>query len=505
MSPPYDELKKTLLEVGTLTSVGSLLSWDQETMMPPKAAGFRAEELAMISSLAHRRFTDPRVGDLLAACEENPELLTDPVESANLREIRRDYERARKLPTELVAEMSETSSRAMEAWKHARKDSDFETFRPWLEKQVRLNRQKAECYGAPEGGDTYDALMEDFEPGMRDAELEQIFTPLREALTLLIGELTSSPHQPDCSPCTLKLPIAKQRAFNHLVAEQVGYDFKAGRLDTSAHPFTDGLAPGDTRITTRYSETGFMESLYSTLHEAGHALYEQGLPKNGRHGQPLSQAIGLGIHESQSRMWENQVGRSRAFWQWALPLAKKEFGAPLDSFEVDDYYRAVNFVQPSLVRTGSDEVTYNLHIMLRFHIERALIRGDLPVADVPAAWNERIKLDLGLDVPDDRHGCLQDIHWSAGSLGYFPTYTLGNLYAAQLWESVTSQIPDLDDQMARGEFGGILEWLRMNIHRHGRRYAAHEICTELTGRPLDHEPLVRYLEAKLKPVYQEKG
>lgn len=502
MSKPFETLKARLREVATLQSTGALLAWDQETMMPPAAADFRAEELSLIASLAHRRFTDNAVGDMIAACEADPDSTSDPERAANLREIRRDWDRATRVPAELVAEISETSSRALEVWRQARKDSDFGAFRPWFEKHLALQRRKAECYGVPVGGELYDALMEDYEPGMRAAEVERLFGPLRAAITPLMAELIGSSHRPDPAPIRVKLPGERQREFNRRIAEGIGYDFRAGRLDTSTHPFTEGMAPGDTRITTRYGEYQYVESVYSTLHEAGHGMYEQGLPKAELHGQPLSEAISLGIHESQSRMWENQVGRGRAFWTWALPIARDVFGESLGTYAADDYYAAVNFVRPNLIRVESDEVTYNLHIMLRFDLERALVRGDLEVSDVPDAWNERVKRDLGLDVPDDRRGCLQDIHWSMGSIGYFPTYTLGNLYAGQLWEAVNAEIPDLDAGMARGEFHPLLSWLREKLHRHGRRYSAAETCKRLTGRPLSHDSLIRYLQAKLRPLYR---
>jgi len=499
---PYDKLQAKLRDVSTLHSTGALLSWDQETKMPPKAAEFRAEELSLIATLAHERFIDPEIGDLIATCEADGELTADPARAANLRELRRDWDRATKLPAELVAEITATGSRALEAWKLARRDSDFEAFRPWLEKQLELNRRKAECYGIPEGGEHYDALLEDYEPGMRATDLERLFAPLRAALTPMIAELTSAPHQPDTTPCTVKLSIERQREFNRKIAEGVGFDFEGGRLDSSTHPFTSGLGPGDTRITTRYEEDQFADTMYSTLHEAGHGLYEQGTRKNEFLGQPLGEATSLGVHESQSRLWENQVGRSRAFWEWALPLAKGIFGEPLEPYTADAYYAAVNTVRPHLIRVESDEVTYNLHIMMRFDIERAMLRGDLKVSDLPGIWNERMKQDLGLDVPDDRRGCLQDVHWSMGSIGYFPTYTLGNLYAGQFWEAARGEIPDLDERMARGEFSSLLSWLRERIHRHGRRYRAVELCERLTGKPLGHEPLIRYLDDKLRPIYR---
>jgi len=493
MGTPYEDLLARLREVETLVSVAALLSWDQETKMPPQAASFRAEELALMARMTHERATDPAVGELIEACEQESAIVEDPVESANLREIRRDYDRARRLPTDLVQEISETSSHALEHWKQARAESDFSLFAPWLARQVELCRRKAECHGKPEGGELYDQLLEDFEPGMTAAAVERVFEPLRVELVPLIAERAST--EPTALD-GLRLPVDAQRRFHGKLLSRMGFDLDAGRLDVSTHPFTTGIAPGDTRITTRFSEGGFSDGLGSTLHEMGHALYEQGLPKDERHGQPLGQPPGLGIHESQSRLWENQVGRSRAFWTWALPLARETFGDRLGGIGVDEIVRASNRVRPSLIRVESDETTYNLHIMIRFDIERALMRGDLAVEDVPAAWNRRVRDDLGIEVPDDARGCLQDIHWSMGSIGYFPTYTLGNLYSAQFWEAALEAVPDLEAGIERGEFGPLLDWLRENIHRHGRRFRAAELCQRITGRPLDHTPLIRHLQSR---------
>jgi carboxypeptidase Taq len=503
LTPPhYIELAKLLREAATLSSVMELLGWDQETMMPAKAASFRAEELAMLSRLAHQRATDPRIGELLAACEADDSLRTSPAAQANLREIRRDYDRALRLPEELVAEISETSSRAIEAWRHARERSDFQSFQPWLEQQLYLQQRKAECHGVPPGGELYDALLEDYEPGLRTAELERIFGPLKSRLTPLIGRILSSGQHPSQEPLQLDPPLEQQRALHRRVLGRIGFDFDAGRLDTSTHPFSAGLGPCDTRITTRFPRGGFADALSSTLHEVGHALYEQGLPKESCHGQPLSEPLGLGIHESQSRLWENHVGRSRAFWSWVLPEAKSLFGPALAHTTVDAIYRAINTVRPSLIRIESDEATYNLHIMLRFDLERAMVRDDLRPADLPAAWNQRIQQDLGLPVPDDRHGCLQDIHWAMGSFGYFPSYTLGNLYAAQFWEALLEAVPDLEQQIASGEFAALLGWLRSEIHRGGRQIPTATLCQRLTGRGLDHEALMRHLEGKFGAVYE---
>jgi carboxypeptidase Taq len=498
----YDKLCKRLREAQTLVSIAELLGWDQETMMPRKAARFRAEEQALISSLAHERATHPVLGDLLAECETDDDLCADPAVAANLREIRRGYDRAVKLPVELVAEISETNSLGMEAWKEARERNDFASFLPWLEKQVGLNVRKAQCWGFPDGGELYDALLDDYEPDTTTADVERAFRPLREELIPLIEAVTSSPCQPSDEPFRVELPQERQHSFNLLLLRRIGFDAEAGRLDTSTHPFSVGLGPGDTRITTRYRDDAFLDALGSTLHEAGHGLYEQGLPKQRLVGQPLGEPLGLGIHESQSRLWENHVGRSREFCRWAVTEIRRHFGSKLNSLTVDDLYAAVNIVRPNLIRVESDEATYHLHIMLRFDLERAMVRGDLSPAELPGAWNERIGRDLGLGVARDGVGCLQDVHWSMGAIGYFPTYTLGSLYAAQLWEAATEAVPELAEQIAHGEFAGLLDWLRRNVHDHGRRFTATELCRRVTGRPLGHEPLMRHLNAKLRPIYR---
>lgn len=500
-SRPYQALLEALRETATLRSAVSLLHWDQETVMPPGGGALRARQLALLSALVHQRQTDPRIGEWLAACEADAELAADPLAAANLREVRRAFDRATRLPESLVREMAETFSLAMEAWKDARARSDFAAFAPWLEKVVRLNRAKAECFGARSGAELYDALLEDYEPGARAAEIERVFAGLRAELVPLIQAIAEAPRRPDAAPHRLEVPVPLQEAFNRRVAERLGYDFSAGRLDTSTHPFCQDIGYGDVRITTRYHDDRFAESLSSTMHEAGHALYEQGLPKAERWGEPLAEPASYAIHESQSRLWENQVGRSRAFWEWALPVAREVFGARAEGLDVDAVYGAVNIVEPSLIRVESDEATYNLHIMLRFDLERALLAGDLPIGELPGAWNERMRSDLGVEVPDDRRGCLQDVHWSMGAIGYFPTYTLGTLYAAQLWDAVNRDVPGLEPSIRAGDFAPLLGWLRENVHAHGMRYRAAELCERVTGAPLGHEPLVRYLRAKLAPLY----
>jgi carboxypeptidase Taq len=500
---PYARLLAELREIAILASASATLGWDQETMMPPAAAGLRGEQISLLRALAHERTTAPRVAELLAACEEDAVLREDPEAAANLREIRRDVDRATRFPTALVREFAEVTSLAMHAWKDARERSDFSAFAPWLERVVALNRDRAECLGVPDGGVAYDTLLDEYEPGMTTAELTRVFGAFRPGLTELIREVVGSGKKPETSWQHVPLAVERQAAFNREVVERMGFDFSAGRLDVSTHPFCSGHGPGDTRLTTRYHEDQFASALNATMHEAGHGLYEQNLPKAERFGEPLGAAASTGIHESQSRLWENFVGRSRPFWEWALPRMQHAADVPaIHALDVETVYRGFNVVEPNLIRIESDEATYNLHIMLRFDLERAMLDGDLAPRDLPAAWEERIRDDLGLEVPDDGRGALQDIHWSMGAIGYFPTYTLGNLYAAQIWETIRAEMPELDDQLRAGEFHPLRDWLIEHVHAHGRRFPAPELCERITGRPLDHQPLLGYLGGKLREVYR---
>ncbi len=500
-APPYDALRGLLGELATLGSVSSLVSWDQETKMPSAAGAARAEQLALLAGLVHERATSAELGERLAACEEDVELTADDSIASNLRELRRDYDRKTKLPTDLVQELARLQSQSQEVWKGARANSDFAAFRPYLERLLELKRREAECHGTPASGELYDNLLDEFEAGATAAEIQATFDPLKARLSALITEVAERGTPPDTSPLKVHVAESGQHSFGLFVLRAVGFDLDAGRLDTTTHPFCSGLASGDTRLTTRYDEDYFPDALYGTMHEGGHGLYEQGLPKSELHGLPQSQATSLGMHESQSRLWENCVGRSREFWEWALPHAKSQFGGALDAYGVDDLYRAVNTATPSFIRVEADEATYNLHIMLRFDIERALLRGELEVADLPEAWNTRCRELLGLEVPNDAQGCLQDVHWAFGLFGYFPTYCLGNLYAAQLWEAAQRALPTLASDIARGEFAPLRGWLADNVHVHGRRYRAAELCERATGAPLSADPLMRQLDAKLRPIY----
>jgi len=455
--------------------------------------------MALLARLAHERRTDDRIGDLIAEAEAEQRSEDSP-EAAQVREIRRDYEMATRLPAELVEEFAKLSSVSQHVWAEARQKSDFAAFRPHLEQLVELSCRKADCLGIPEGGERWDALADTYEPGMRASEVAAVFSPLRDRLSDLIKALGDAPTRPSNAFNEATIDIDAQAAFVREIAGAFGFDFDRGRLDRSVHPFCGGSHCNDVRLTTRFQPTEFNDALGSTMHETGHGLYEQGLPFD-MVGLPLGEAISLGIHESQSRMWENQVGRSESFWRWCAPLAQQAIGAPLAELSFEDFYGGANIVRPGFIRVEADEATYNLHIMIRFELERAIIGGDLAVADIPGEWNRMYKDYLGLDVPEDRVGCLQDVHWSMGAMGYFPTYTLGNLYCAQFFDTACEQMPGLTDGFARGEFAPLLTWLRENIHGHGRRYTAGELCERVTGRPLSAEPLIDYLEGKLRPLY----
>ena len=498
---PYQALQSELHEIATLGSVQSLVSWDQETKMPEATAQARSEQLSLLAGLLHERQTSSRLSDLIDSCQDDSTLVGNEEVAANLRELRRDFDLASKLPADLVTELARASSQGQGTWKKARAEKDFGAFQPSLEHLVDLARRKAECLGVPEGGELYDALLDEYEPGVTAAEIESIFIPLRDRLSGLILDVAEEGTPPDEAPLRVHVEESRQHQFGQFVLESVGFNLGAGRLDITTHPFCSGIAPGDTRLTTRYNEDCFTEALYGTMHEGGHGIYEQGMLKTENWGLPTSSAVSLGIHESQSRLWENLVGRSREFWVWAMPHAQRILGEGFKKFDADSMYRAVNTAKPTFIRVEADESTYNLHVMVRFEIERALMSGDLQVAELPQAWNSKFKEYLGLDVPDDSMGCLQDVHWAFGLLGYFPTYCLGNLYASQLWEAASEQLDGLPGLIERGEFTPLRHWLNEKVHIHGRRYRASELCERATGEPLSADPMMRHLEGKIRPIY----
>ncbi len=495
----YEELRKEMRETSTLASIGSLLGWDEHTYMPPGGAENRANQSSLIARMVHERATASKIGEWLATIESS-DLVGDPHSDigANVREWRRGYDRATKIPSSLIEELSRTEVLAQQAWAEARKESSFPKFSPWLKKIVALKKQEAECVGYAEH--IYDALLDPYEPDERASNLRQVFEGLRKPLVDLIGRIASSGKKAPIELTERAYAVSGQDKLSRMGATAIGFNFNNGRLDTSVHPFCSEPGPGDVRITTRYDEHHFGDAFFGVLHETGHALYEQGLPREYA-GQPIGTSRSLGIHESQSRMWENLVGRSRSFWQHFLPKAKEVFGETMRDITLDQWYFAINDVRPSFIRVEADEATYNLHILLRFELEQVLLTDDLSVDDLPSAWNERMQKYLGIAPPNDAQGCLQDIHWSGGSIGYFPTYTLGNLYAAQFFEAARKDLGDLDAQFARGEFSPLLQWLREKIHRHGQRYSARELVKHATGSELSAKPLLDHLNRRASELY----
>lgn len=470
-------------------------------MMPEGGVAWRASQLAHLARLAHQALTCAEMGDLIAAAQTEVAALeeTHP-DRVNVREIERDWQKATKLPESLVSELAELSSTAMHEWAAARKASDFKRFQPWLEKTVALNQRKAECLGWPSDGEGWDALADSYEPGLQASQVQRVFDPLRKRLQGLLDRLQGGKRKPSNAFNEHPLNIADQERFVRFVSKSVGFDFSRGRLDRSTHPFCGGSHCSDVRMTTRYLETCVLDALGSTMHETGHGLYEQGLDAN-RIGLPMGEAAGLSVHESQSRLWENQVGRSKPFWAWCQRQLPAFFGDACDRFSLQDLVDGANVVEPGLIRVEADEGTYNMHVMIRFQLERSLIKGDLKVADLPGVWNRMYKEYLGLVVPDDRRGCLQDVHWSMGAIGYFPTYTLGTLLAAQLFEKARADLPGLEEGFSKGEFQPLLKWLRTHVHAEGRRFRLDDLCRKVTGQPLSADPLMRHLEGKLLPLY----
>jgi carboxypeptidase Taq len=485
-------------EATLLRSAADALGWDQETNLPDDGVAWRGEQLAYLNGQRHRLTTCPEVGEWLATCEAAgagsfPE---SSIEETNLRGWRRAYDRATKLSVSLVEELTRTTSLAQSVWAKARQVSDFAMFQPHLGKLVVLTREKADAWGWQTC--RYDALLDEYEMGARAADIATLFAELAPQISALVGPATEHARRFPHRLLSGSYPTAAQMAFNREVAEAIGFDFAAGRIDTSTHPFCSGLGPSDTRLTTRYDEKDFTTSLYGVLHEAGHGMYDQGLNK-AEWGQPAGDAVSLGIHESQSRLWENHVGGSHLFWNTWLPRAAGHF-PHLAALEPAQVAGASAQVEPSFIRVEADEVTYDLHIILRFELERAMIEGDLAVADVPGAWNEKFERLLGLRVPDDRRGCLQDVHWSFGLFGYFATYTLGNLNAAQLMRAARLQVPEIEDSLAVGDYTELLGWLRKSIHVHGQRYEPQELMRHATGEPTQAPYFLDYLRKKFLPA-----
>jgi len=495
----YQKLIAGNKETAVLGSCASLLVWDERTYMPKGGSPYRAEQLSFLAGMIHERLTSPHIGDLLATIEGSP-FVGDPLsaEAVNVREIRRGYDRQMKLPPDLVKALARVTTLAQGAWVDARAASDFAAFRPHLEEIVKLKLEEA---AALQTGETpYDALLDDYEPGETSANLDRVFGPMKTELTALAGAIEGASRKPDMGIVQRQYATDLQQAFGEAAASAIGFDMTKGRLDVTTHPFCSGIGPGDIRLTTRYDEENFAQAFFGTLHEAGHGIYEQGLDA-AAFGTPMGDAVSLGIHESQSRMWENMVGRNLSFWTHFLPKLQSTFKGTVDDVSPEAMTFAVNRVERSFIRVEADEVTYNLHIILRYEMEKRLINDKLPVGDIPDAWNETFKEFFDLTPPDDANGCLQDIHWSGGGFGYFPTYSLGNIYAAQFFEQAREELGDLDAMFSTGEFLPLRDWLREKIHRQGMRYRSGDLVKEVTGRGPDAEPLMRHLRGKYGELY----
>ena len=492
------ELKQLLAKIHDLNSAAAVLEWDQETYMPAGAAEARAHQIATLRQLSHEYFTSDEMGRLLGDLSAHV-ASTDPdsFECALLRVTRRDFDKEIKIPSSLVAEMTEATSLARQAWKNARENSAYALFAPHLERIIQLSVRKAEAYGYDNCA--YDALLDQYEPGMKTAEVEAVFDNLREHLVPIVKIISELP-APDDSVLRQHFDRQKQWDFGIQVLHDLGYDFNHGRQDISTHPFTTTFSIADVRITSRFDEAYLPSALFGTIHEAGHGLYEQGIgPVLER--TPLAEGTSLGMHESQSRLWENLIGRSRSFWTWYYPRLKAVFPDQLEDVTPDTFFKAINKVKPSLIRVEADELTYNLHIMVRFEIEKAMIEGQVDVNDLPALWNEKMETYLGLTPANDAEGILQDIHWSLGAIGYFPTYTLGNLISTQLFQQARTDLPDMERQIAVGQFSDLLNWLRRHVHRHGRKLTATEILERVTGAGLDAQSWLSYVKDKYGQLY----
>jgi carboxypeptidase Taq len=493
---PLQLLKARLATIGDINAAGATLSWDQQTYMPEGGVAGRAEQLATLSRLAHEMLVSEETRSLLKNLDEPK---PDSEDFVLVRLARREYKRATRLPADLVAELSRASALAQPAWERARARSDWASFAPHLEKIVQLQKVTAEHLGYEDH--PYDALLDLYEPGSTKARLQEMFEELKTGLVPMIREISTLPREDRSRPLYGEFDEAKQDEFGRRVISAFGYDWERGRLDRVVHPFCAPLGgPGDVRITTRFDPDWLSPALFAILHEAGHALYEQGVdPAYSR--SPLSGGASMGVHESQSRLWENLVGRSRDFWSFYYPRLQETFSEALGEIDLETFYRAVNEAKPSEIRVEADELTYNLHILLRFELEVALVEDGLSIPELPAVWDAKMEEYLGVTPENHAQGVLQDVHWAAGLVGYFPTYTIGNVLSAQFFEQATQAHPEIPGMMGRGEFGTLLGWLRENVYRHGRRYDPDELVERTTGHPPDTTPYLRYLKSKFGELY----
>ena len=499
-------LNAKLLEIHHLKDACAVLSWDQETYMPSGGGQARADQIATLQTLAHQALISSEIEKLLGTWVDIPtgqllEKTRNELEDSSqalLREVWRDFNHARKLPSEFVNKLERECSLAQQVWIEARKKNDFASFLPNLRTVVDLKLEETEYLGY--ANSPYDALLDEYEPGSTVSKLKPLFSTLRPRLVSLLQRVLNSSIKPNESLLTQTFDNTKQVEFGKMVLRKMDYQFDRGRLDLSAHPFTTAFHPNDVRVTTRVFEQDFQSCLFSCIHEGGHGLYEQGLLPE-YYGTPLGEAVSLGIHESQSRLWENSVGRSRPFWQHYFPLAQQLFSEQLQDIGFDDFYLAINSVKPSFIRVEADELTYNLHIMVRFEIELDLIEKRIQVEDLPTIWNEKIHEYLGITPDSDANGVLQDVHWSFGAFGYFPTYTLGNLYASMFYEQAKQEVSDLETGITEGNMSPLKKWLNQKVHRWGRQYLPDDLVRKVTGQSLNPELFLNYLEDKFSQLY----
>ena len=492
----YDQYVATMRKRADVEYAIGVLSWDKEVNLPDKGATFRSQQVATLSGIAHEIFTAPTFGNLLNNLKEQNGQL-DAQQQKNVLLTHKEYQRATKLSKEFVIRKSQAISKAYHAWLKAREANDFKVYQKELTDIVAICREEAELIGYKDH--PYDALLDVYEPDARTSDLVVLFKDVRAQLVDFVKELKQQP-QIENGFLFKKYGKKKQWAYGLKALENMGYDFKAGRQDISAHPFTINFSPEDVRVTTRIDEKDFTNMLWSCIHEGGHALYEQGLPTT-QYGLPLGSAISLGIHESQSRLWENNVGRSLEYWQAHYGDLQKIFVRNLSKVPLQNFYKGINKIAPNLIRTEADELHYHFHVLIRFEIEKALMEGALEVAELNEVWNAKYKEYMDIEVPDDKRGVLQDIHWSHGSIGYFPTYSLGSFYAAQFFQQAVKDIPNLLADIATGNTQPLFDWLRTNVHQHGQFYNAKELCTKITGEPLNFKYFMEYAKSKFGTIY----
>jgi len=496
----YQKLKSRLIELWHLGTIAGLLDWDKQVLMPKNGAALRAATFSYLAGMMHQKFLEiDRDGTLTRLRSALKKKRLDTEQSTVVREVIRSFDRESKLPQNFVQELSEVISHSYTVWEEAKKSGDFNIFAPHLKKIIELKRKEAKLLGYKDS--PYNALLDQFEPGMSVKQLIPLFDELKEFLIDLIQKIQKSKKKINPKIIYGDFDLKKQAEFSHMITAKMGFNHDAGRIDVSTHPFAIGLSANDVRITTRYQKHDVINSVSSTMHEGGHALYEQGLPEQ-HFGTALAESVSLGIHESQSRLWENIVGKSKSFWKYFYPKLQKEFPKPFKRLKFEAFYDAINNVRPSLIRIESDEVTYNLHIIIRFEIERALLEGQIEVEDLPEIWNAKYKEYLGVTVPGNSQGVLQDVHWSSGAIGYFPTYTLGNLYSAQFYAAASRQIPELKKHFERGDFSKLLAWLRKHIHVHGKKFSAAQLVKKATGEALDTKYYKQYLTEKYSKIYE---